>query len=251
MKIAIFIDEDFNFTFDALKRLIPRLKNEHTLKGIIFFPHKLVKFKGIHIYLAYLGIFGIPVFVKLAWRAVLKRLIACSFGRMCRHYGVETIDAKNPNDRSVISWLKENDIDVVLNFVGYILKNNVLEAPRICTLNKHAGLLPAYKGVFPVFWALMKGDRVGVTIHKMDENIDGGEIVLQEICVLSREGAERSVYDYYRIIFDRIPDLFMESLQLISSNQQKKCEHGMPSSYFGMPTRKDYIEFKKQGYRFV
>jgi len=73
MKIAIFVSEDYDFTFDMLKNLIPKLKKNHALIGIVSFPNKLKKYKGVAIYLAYLRIFGLSIFMKLALRSLIKR----------------------------------------------------------------------------------------------------------------------------------------------------------------------------------
>ena len=259
MRIAIFIQEDYDFTFEVLKKLIPKVKKNHTLTGVFSFPNTLTKYKGIGIYLAYLKIFGLLVVAKLALRSLLKRfLILCgyiflkspfySFRGMYRYYGLEENRLPNPNLSPVIKWVKDNEIDVILLFVGYILKKDIIKAPRICFLNKHSGLLPAYRGVFPVFWAMMNHDKIGVTIHKVSEDVDGGEIVLQK--EYDRHD-RRSVYDYYELIFSDTADLIIESLQLVSENKQKLCKHRMSASYFGLPTRKDYSKFKENGHKFV
>jgi methionyl-tRNA formyltransferase len=48
-------------------------------------------------------------------------------------------------------------------------------------LNVHPALLPAHRGPAPLFWTLRAGDPTGgVTIHRMDDTLDGGAIVAQE-----------------------------------------------------------------------
>jgi methionyl-tRNA formyltransferase len=49
-------------------------------------------------------------------------------------------------------------------------------------LNVHPSLLPAGRGPEPVFWTLRRGERqTGVTIHRLDERLDAGPIVAQEV----------------------------------------------------------------------
>jgi methionyl-tRNA formyltransferase len=43
-----------------------------------------------------------------------------------------------------------------------ILKRPILECARLAVLNAHPGLLPAYRGVDVIPWALHNGDPVGV-----------------------------------------------------------------------------------------
>ena len=43
---------------------------------------------------------------------------------------------------------------------GHILSQEVLDIPRLGTVNVHASLLPEYRGSAPVNWALIKGEKV-------------------------------------------------------------------------------------------
>ena len=56
-----------------------------------------------------------------------------------------------------------------------------LEAPRLGCLNLHPSLLPAYRGPTPVEDQLAAGEtRTGISLHRMDETADTGDILLQE-----------------------------------------------------------------------
>jgi methionyl-tRNA formyltransferase len=72
----------------------------------------------------------------------------------------------------------EPDFIVVVAF-GHIIAKNILDIPRVATLNIHASLLPKYRGSAPIQWATIKGeDKTGVTIMLMDEGMDTGDILL-------------------------------------------------------------------------
>lgn len=72
----------------------------------------------------------------------------------------------------------EPDFIVVVAF-GHIIAKNILNIPRVATLNIHASLLPKYRGSAPIQWAIIKGeDKTGVTIMRMDEGMDTGDILL-------------------------------------------------------------------------
>jgi len=259
MRIAIFIHKEYDFLFDMLKGALPKFKKEHELIGVLFFQDRLNGFKALKHNCSYLKIFGLIVSGKLIFYTLFKKLSIFynyilrrsqfySFKSMCSYYGIECFNFHDPNHSSVIKWVKDNEIDVILIFIEYILKGGILETPKICILNKHSGLLPAYRGLFPVFWAMMNNDKIGVTIHKVNEKIDGGEIILQKEY---HKDSSFSVYDYYKTIFFDTPDLIMESLDLIKNGQRKMYEHGMLPSYFRMFTRDDFYKFRKAGHRFV
>ncbi len=69
---------------------------------------------------------------------------------------------------------------LVVAAYGQILRPETLYAARHDAWNVHASLLPRYRGAAPVERAIMEGEHeTGVTIMKMDEGLDTGEIALQ------------------------------------------------------------------------
>ncbi len=61
---------------------------------------------------------------------------------------------------------------------GQILPSSVLAIPRLGAINVHASLLPRHRGAAPVARAILAGDlETGVTIMKMDEQLDHGPIL--------------------------------------------------------------------------
>ena len=61
--------------------------------------------------------------------------------------------------------------------------------------NIHFSLLPAYKGVYPSVWPILNGEEyAGVTLHKMDQGIDTGDIIAQKRFKLSQKETSFSLY---------------------------------------------------------
>ena len=98
--------------------------------------------------------------------------------RKIRLDGVEDLRALQP------------DLCVTAAF-GQILSQEVLDIPRIGTVNVHSSLLPKYRGAAPVNWAIMEGETVtGVTTMMTDKGLDTGDILLrQEVAILPGETA--------------------------------------------------------------
>jgi methionyl-tRNA formyltransferase len=98
---------------------------------------------------------------------------------------------------------KEPEVNVVVAF-GQILPLEFFDFPPLGSLNVHASLLPKYRGAAPVIHALLNGEtQNGVTIMKIDEGMDTGDILSQVAVpvsedmtagelepVLARKGAE-------------------------------------------------------------
>lgn len=70
---------------------------------------------------------------------------------------------------------------LVLAAYGAIVPKEILDIPRYGALNVHPSLLPKYRGPSPVQSAILDGEeKTGVTIIRMDEEIDHGPIVVQK-----------------------------------------------------------------------
>ncbi len=78
--------------------------------------------------------------------------------------------------------LKMYDPDIIaVAAYGRILPPEVLSMPRFGCINIHASLLPAYRGAAPIQWTIINGDReTDVTIMRMDEGLDTGDIIASE-----------------------------------------------------------------------
>ncbi len=78
--------------------------------------------------------------------------------------------------QAIRGW--HSDLIVVAAY-GRILPRAVLDAPRLGCINVHASLLPKYRGAAPIQWAILRGETVtGVTIMRMNERMDEGDILL-------------------------------------------------------------------------
>lgn len=95
-------------------------------------------------------------------------------------------------DRSRLSW-REREVEIAaalsqhavshLLLAGYLsrLGPELAERYQGRALNVHPSLLPAFPGLDAIGQALAYGVRItGVTVHLVDERIDGGPIVWQE-----------------------------------------------------------------------
>ena len=60
--------------------------------------------------------------------------------------------------------------------------------PKYGCINVHASLLPAYRGAAPIQWAVINGDKEsGVTIMRMDEGVDTGDMINKVIVPLNEK----------------------------------------------------------------
>ncbi|MFD6989034.1 methionyl-tRNA formyltransferase [Streptomyces sp. NPDC059943] len=94
------------------------------------------------------------------------------------------VDLLLPGRKKVLlaQTLRAYEADLVVCY-GFPWKfpSAALQATMSGAINVHTSMLPKYRGPIPVNWAIRNGDReIGVTVHRMNEEFDSGEILVQE-----------------------------------------------------------------------
>jgi len=78
-------------------------------------------------------------------------------------------------ERQQLAGLKP-DLTLVMAY-GHILKQDVIDTPRLGTLNLHTSALPKYRGASPIQTATACGDQeTGVTLMRMVRQLDAGPV---------------------------------------------------------------------------
>jgi len=88
----------------------------------------------------------------------------------------------------------------------------------------HASLLPKYAGGAPLVWAIINGEtKTGVTLFKLDEGVDDGDIILQKEIYINKEDTIAEVYQKATIASKEIlQKIFSNSLDLLTFTPQSK-----------------------------
>ncbi len=106
------------------------------------------------------------------------------------------------------------DVCVTAAF-GQILSREVLDVPRLGTVNVHASLLPRHRGAAPIQWAILSGDEVaGVTTMFTDEGIDTGDMLLRAETPILPEDTAGTLSDKLAQLG---ADLLVETLKRLES----------------------------------
>jgi len=94
--------------------------------------------------------------------------------------GIPVLQPDRPRGEDFVSSLRalEPDVSVVVAY-GHILSKEVIDLPRLGTLNIHASLLPLYRGAAPIQAAIRDGRaESGVSIMRMEVALDAGPVIL-------------------------------------------------------------------------
>ena len=116
--------------------------------------------------------------------------------------GIPVLQPAKATDPLFIETIRKMEPDVcVVAAYGKILRKVFLDIPKYGCINIHASLLPKYRGSAPIQWSVINGDRTtGITIMKLDEGMDTGDILLQEEIELDPEETGGSLFDRLKMI---------------------------------------------------
>ena len=109
-----------------------------------------------------------------------NKMILSPVKEMALEHGLEVAQPHRiKDDAEFVSGLKEIAPDmIVVAAFGQILPKEVLDIPRLGCVNVHGSLLPKLRGASPMQSAILEGlDETGVTIMRMDEGLDTGDMI--------------------------------------------------------------------------
>ena len=110
---------------------------------------------------------------------------------------IEVLKFDDVNSPPAINALKEKGADLfIVAAFGQILKQDVLNIPKLYPINIHASLLPKYRGASPIQRTILNGDKTtGITIIIMNEFLDKGDMIAQSQVKIEEDDDALSLAD--------------------------------------------------------
>jgi methionyl-tRNA formyltransferase len=140
------------------------------------------------------------------------------------------------SEREAVSMLAAYQPDVIcVACFSQRISRTVLDIPRLGCLNVHPSLLPVNRGPEPLFWTFREGTQhTAVTIHLMDEGMDTGPIVAQEVVEvpdgISYAQLEAQCAALGGFLLARsVWDLYNGVAAPVAQDETKSSYHGFPS----------------------
>ena len=130
----------------------------------------------------------------------------CGAVKRAAKWGIPHVRIPHKEEDRMIEMFKVWNVDLII-LAGYmrVLKNpSAFPCPII---NVHPSLLPKYKGLNVVERAMEAGDKVtGCTVHYVNEELDGGEIILQgEVPILPEDDVKSLTKAIQRMEYAILP----------------------------------------------
>jgi methionyl-tRNA formyltransferase len=153
--------------------------------------------------------------VATAGRMVRMAVASARGGVVHRQFaarGIPVQDVAEVNTKAFLDRLRDLGVDLIVSInTPQKVKARLLALPALGCLNVHFGMLPRYRGLLPIFHALMNDEpSFGVTVHLMDEKLDNGDIVAQRAVPI---GPADTLDSLYPKAFAAASDLLAEAIE--------------------------------------
>jgi methionyl-tRNA formyltransferase len=250
------IDEPF-YLPSTLKSLIDMSPKYIKYVSIILVPMIPKKMSQWQFTFNQIQVFGISQFIKIAALYTKKKLMNAisyreySVAKVAKNNGIPVRKTNSLRCESLIEYISSLSLDIILSIASSrIFGKPILSVPKLGCINVHAGMLPKYRGINPSFWALLNQEKKSaVTVHFINDRIDDGDIIQQDIFDI--EGITR-LHDLYMKIVEIAPNTIVKSLVSIEENNLEKTKNERSkSSYYSFPKKEDGRKFRNLGLTYI
>ena len=127
--------------------------------------------------------------------------------RACK-LGIPHCHIKSKDEDQIIQLMQAWRVDLIV-LAGWmrIISPKLIEVFRNRIINLHPSMMPKYKGLHAIERALESGDKfTGVSVHYVNEELDGGEIIIQkEVPILPDDDIESLTKAIQRMEYAILP----------------------------------------------
>ena len=140
--------------------------------------------------------------------------------------GIPVLQPSSLKDEGFLEELDALQADLFVVVAFRMLPKEVWGKPRLGTFNLHGSLLPQLRGAAPIHWAVINGlKETGLTTFLIDEQIDTGNILLQEKLTIPPHWTTGTLHDALlpvgaQLVVDTVNGLIEGSLSPQSQNDE-------------------------------
>lgn len=138
------------------------------------------------------------------------------------YYEIDSVNGKRTKDYETI--IKELNLDLIL-VLGwyYMIPKSIRELAKYGAWGIHASLLPKYAGGAPLNWAIINGEKqTGVTLFRMEDGVDDGDIIAQKAFSIEYEDTIKEVYNKATIASKQILAEILNNIKNVKFTPQDK-----------------------------
>ena len=162
-----------------------------------------------------------------------------SVARLAAEQGITVYAPEDVNHPLWVDRIRAMAPDVIFSFYyRNLLSDDILNLAPKGAFNLHGSLLPKYRGRAPLNWVLVNGEKeTGVTLHRMTNRADAGDIVAQQTVAIADSDVALSLH---RKLCVASQTLLGDALPKIRSGQtQERAQNDAEATYVGRRTPED------------
>lgn len=120
--------------------------------------------------------------------------------------------------------------DLVISYnYRYIINEDVIDFMGDRIINMHISMLPWNRGASPNIWSFIDNTPKGVTIHRLEKELDAGKIIFQKRVVFDED--TETLASTYQKLNSEIVNLFVDNWKKIESGDFILTEQKGKGSY--------------------
>ena len=146
------------------------------------------------------------------------------------------------DEKRIKNFIKKDKVDIIisLNFPKKISKK-ILGISKYGGINLHLGLLPECMGLYPVIRSMIYKINFGITIHRMSNKIDRGQILYKQKLNLKKKDLN-NIIKIYSLLFKKSFSPLLKVLLKIHKNKKFKNKiNSKNKKYFGKFTFNEFL----------
>jgi len=232
MKIIVFTMDDPWFTFQVFETL---LSEKITFHRFYFLANpKLSISRVIKLFLVY----GKAQFLKFSLMYLYWNIFRNGKVKMMLNKNNIPFEEYYDSDlNNLCEKINQEECDLIVSInCNRLLPDNILSSAKIGAINLHQGSLPEYKGLMPIFYSLLAGEKtVGSSIHLMNNKFDSGEIISIKYLAVNQKEEYTTLWSKLNIIGSKnLAEIIKKIIQDKSLPLAIKKNEG--GKYYGIPT---------------
>ncbi|OQX87236.1 hypothetical protein B6D60_04305 [candidate division KSB1 bacterium 4484_87] len=92
---------------------------------------------------------------------------------------IQPFSLNSPEFLQEVFKLERPDLIITADY-NHFLNKELLALPKIGAINVHFSKLPRHRGYLPYVWSVLEDNETGVTLHWINDKINGGDIIAQQ-----------------------------------------------------------------------
>ncbi len=140
------------------------------------------------------------------------------------YYVDSSENGKKINDYYDVIKSIEPDVILIMGWY-YMVPKKIRDIATYGAWGIHASMLPDYAGGAPLVWAIINGEKeTGISLFKLDDGVDDGDIISQEKIIIEEEDSIKEVYEKVTIASKKILLNALQDISKITFTPQDKSK---------------------------